>query len=449
MIQNIRKLFFSNDTRTSIVKKNIMGSLVLKGISILTTLLLVPATIGYVNAELYGVWLTLASTMTWLSFADIGFTQGLKNKLTEAIAHEDWDKGKSLVSTTYFMMFLIFIPLCIILELLVPLVNWTTLLNVNSQYSEEIVKVMYVLVAFTCLQMIVNVIVSVIAAFQKVALSNSFYVLGNVLSLGIIYILRVTVPPSLIALSFAISAMPMLIMIIATFFLYSGKFKIVSPSLQSINSSYIKEIIGLGYKFFIINIQVLVLYQSTNVLIAFVSTPTDVTNYNIAYKLLNCAMMVYTIITAPLWPAYTDAYAKGDYRWMKEMKKNMVRILFLSIMGCIVLILLSPFLYRVWVGSNVNIPFEWSLLVGLYVIVYCCQNLNGTLLVAMSKIKLNVIILTLGMVTHLPLSLVLSKWIGCYAVIVSMIVITLIYAVVYQIQVNKLLNQKAYGIWNE
>ena len=426
-----------------------MGSLVLKGISILTTLLLVPATIGYVNAELYGVWLTLASTMTWLSFADIGFTQGLKNKLTEAIAHEDWDKGKSLVSTTYFMMFLIFIPLCIILELLVPLVNWTTLLNVNSQYSEEIVKVMYVLVAFTCLQMIVNVIVSVIAAFQKVALSNSFYVLGNVLSLGIIYILRVTVPPSLIALSFAISAMPMLIMIIATFFLYSGKFKIVSPSLQSINSSYIKEIIGLGYKFFIINIQVLVLYQSTNVLIAFVSTPTDVTNYNIAYKLLNCAMMVYTIITAPLWPAYTDAYAKGDYRWMKEMKKNMVRILFLSIMGCIVLILLSPFLYRVWVGSNVNIPFEWSLLVGLYVIVYCCQNLNGTLLVAMSKIKLNVIILTLGMVTHLPLSLVLSKWIGCYAVIVSMIVITLIYAVVYQIQVNKLLNQKAYGIWNE
>ena len=449
MIQNIRQLFFSNDTRTSIVKKNIMGSLVLKGISILTTLLLVPATIGYVNAELYGVWLTLASTMTWLSFADIGFTQGLKNKLTEAIAHEDWDKGKSLVSTTYFMMFLIFIPLCIILELLVPLVNWTTLLNVNSQYSEEIVKVMYVLVAFTCLQMIVNVIVSVIAAFQEVALSNSFYVLGNVLSLGIIYVLRVTIPPSLTALAFAISAMPILITITATFFLFFGRFKMVAPSLLYINRSYIKEIIGLGYKFFIINIQVLVLYQSTNVLIAYVSTPTNVTNYNIAYKLLNCAMMVYTIITAPLWPAYTDAYAKGDYEWMSKMWKKMKRILLLSIALCSLLVLFSKPLYNIWVGDNVSVPFTMTGIVFIYVVVFFFFTLNGTLIVGIGKIKLDTCVVAIGMLVHIPLALMLSSQIGAYGVILSMIVINIVYGSVYHIQVKKILSQTAHGIWNQ
>ncbi len=73
--------------------------------------MLVPLTIGYVSSDLYGVWLTLSSILTWLTFLDIGFSQGLKNKLAEAIAQTDWGKGKSLVSTTYFLMILIFASL--------------------------------------------------------------------------------------------------------------------------------------------------------------------------------------------------------------------------------------------------------------------------------------------------------------------------------------------------
>lgn len=448
-LHQIGKNNFSGSSRSAVVKRNIAGSLLLKGISILVSLLLVPATIGYVNAELYGVWLTLASTMTWLSFADVGFTQGLKNKLTEAIANDDWDRGKSLVSTTYFMMVLIFIPVCVILELLVPLVNWTSLLNVSAQYSEEIVLVMHVLVAFACIQMIVNVLVSVIAAFQKVALSNSFLVIGNVLSLGIIYILRATVPPSLIALAFAISAMPILITIIATFVLFSSRFKTVAPSWRYINKAYIKDLFSLGYKFFIIQVQALVLYQSTNILIAYVSSPTDVTNYNIAYKLLNCAMMVYTIITAPLWAAYTDAYAREDYDWMVKTRRYMGKVLRLSYVGCLLLVLFSQPIYSIWIGGQVKIPMIMTILVALYVMIYCWMSLNGTLISGIGKVSVELILVIIGMLIHFPMSIFFSSFIGAYGVIVSLIIVNLLYAVVMHIQVYKLLHRKAFGIWNK
>lgn len=135
---------------------------------------LVPLTIGYVSSELYGVWLALSSILAWFGFLDIGFSQGLKNKLSEAIVFDDWEKGKSLVSVTYFMMILIFLPVCVVFELIIPLIDWCSLLNVNPIYSDEIVKAMYILVAMASLHMIVNVLVSVIAAFQKVALSNIF-----------------------------------------------------------------------------------------------------------------------------------------------------------------------------------------------------------------------------------------------------------------------------------
>lgn len=447
MLGNFKSRLLSGNARTIAVKKNILSSAFLKGVNILTSFMLVPLTIGYVSSELYGIWLTLSSIMSWLGFFDIGFTQGLKNKLTEAIARNDWKRGKELVSTTYFMMIVIFVPICFLLELLVPHIHWTSLLNVDLLYEATIQKVMYALIAFFCIQMIINVIVSVVAAFQKVALSSSFNTIGQVLALIIVYILTKTVPPSLLSLAIAVSVAPIVVVIIASVILYSSSYKDIAPSFDSISLSHAKDIFSLGYKFFIINIQVVILYQSTNILISNVSSPLDVTSYNIAYKYLNVAMMVYTIITAPLWPAYTDAYVKKDFAWMRSVRNKMTNVFLLSAFACVVMVLVSGDVYRIWIGNKAVIPWEMTALVALYVIVYCWMNLNATILVGMGIVKIETILVVAGMVIHIPLSLFLSKYLGAYGVLISMIAINLMYAVVFNIQVVKVLGQKAKGIW--
>ena len=441
------KLLFSGNERSIAVNKNILSSILLRGISILISFMLVPITIGYVSPELYGVWLTISSIITWLSFLDIGFTQGLKNKLTEAIALEDWHRGKSLVSTTYVMLLLIFIPICIILELIIPIINWSNLLNVDVMFELEIRRVMFAIIAFFCIQMIVNVIVSVIAAFQRVALSNSFSVIGQFLALIIILILTKTAPPSLLSLSFALSLMPVLVTIVASLILFKGKYSIVAPSISFFDKYLVKDLFGLGYKFFIINIQVVVLYQSTNILISHLSSPLDVTVYNIAYKYLNVSMMLYTIITAPLWPAYTDAYVRKDFDWMRDMRKKMNKILGLSVIGCVFLIIMSKPVYHIWIGDEVYIPLQMTIMVAVYVVAYCWMTLNGTLIVGMGVVKLETIMVVLGMFMHIFLALFLGKLWGAYGVIASMIIVNLMYAVVFNIQVNKILHNSAKGIW--
>lgn len=443
------KDFFHGDERSVTVKKNIVYSIIIKMVSIVVAFLIVPVTIGYVSAELYGVWLTLSSIMTWIAFMDVGFTQGLKNRLTEAIAIEDWDRGKELVSTTYFMMLIIFVPVSIILILLVPLIDWCDLLNVNSIYSGEIGKVMVVVVGFACLQMIVNVIVSVVAAFQKVALSNSFSVIGNVLSLLVIILLTKTCPSSLIYLSVTLCSFPVIVTIFASIYFYRREYRKISPSFKKIRTGLVKDIFGLGYKFFIINIQVIVLYQSTNVLISYVSSPLMVTSYNLAYKYLNLGMMLFTIITAPLWPAYTDAYTKGDYDWMIATRKMMQKVFAASIMLSVILIIVSPVFYKIWVGDKAEVPFIMTLSVAFYVIAYCWSNLNGTLIVGMSKLKIQTVLCIIGMLLHIPMSLFLSDSFGAYGVLISLTFITLVYAIVVNIQVNKILNKTAVGIWNK
>ena len=216
MASIIKRILYSNNNRTNAVKKNIVGSILVKGISILIQLLLVPLTLGYLSTELYGIWLTLSSILIWINFFDVGFTLGLKNKLAEAIAIGDLKKGKALVSTTYFMMIIIFVPLCIILELILPHINWSTFLNVNQAYNEQLVEVMQVLVICFCLQMIFNVISSILAACQKVALSSAFPVIGNFLALIAIYLLTKFSQPSLLNLALAISYLPIIVYFISS-----------------------------------------------------------------------------------------------------------------------------------------------------------------------------------------------------------------------------------------
>lgn len=448
---NLLKLFRFSNGRTATVKKNIIASFGIKGISIIVSLMLVPMTLGYVSNELYGIWLTLSSIMVWLSFFDIGFTLGLKNKLAEAIALEDWKKGKSLVSTTYAMMVLIFIPICLLLEFLIPFVNWAGFLNVSSVYNDEIRRVLYILVAFFCLQMVVSVFTSVIAAFQKVALSNLFSVIGNFLSLIAIWLLTKFCPPSLVALVFAISAMPIIVLIAASFILYHGRFKQVAPSIKSIERRSIKGLFSLGAKFFLIQIQGVVLFQSTNILISNVSGAEDVTAYNIAYKYMGIAMMAFNIVLNPLWPAFTDAITKRDYSWMKNVYRKMTKLYIFSVLIMVAMVIISPIAYRIWIGEKAEISMIMTIVVCIYMMVFNWDSLQVILINGIGSVKLQTYITLVGLIVHIPLSLFLGDQLGWGAigVVASMIVINLLYSTVFTIQINKILNTKAKGLWIE
>ena len=418
----------TGNVRSVAMKKNIILSLLIKGVSIAVSFLLVPLTLGYVNAELYGIWLTISSIVTWLHFLDIGFTNGLKNRLGESIALNNWEKGKALVSTTYSMM-----------------MAWC--LNVDSVYNQAIEDAMYVLVICFCLQMILNVLTAVIAAFQKVALSSSFTVIGNVLSLIIIYFLTLLCPPSLLALALAISAMPIIVLLIASFYFYNGKFKNVSPSIKLYNKKYVKDLFRLGSRFFLIQIQMLILYQSTNVLISNLSGPTDVTAYNLAYKYIGISMMVYTILLQPLWPAFTDAYTRKDFGWMKNIYNKMSKVYLICVVVVVLMILLSPIIYKIWIGDRAEVPFIMTLLVGIYVLLHSWDALQVNMINGIGTIKLQTNITLIGLVAHIPLSILFAQFAGALGVVMSMSCITLFYSIVFTIQIRKLLNQKATGLW--
>lgn len=217
--------------------------------------------------------------------------------------------------------------------------------------------------------------------------------------------------------------------------------------MHYIDRKYAKELFTLGYKFFLIQIQGVVLYQCTNILISRLSGPEYVTAYNIAYKYLNIALMVYSIVLTPLWPAFTDAYTRKDFIWMKSIYKKMTRFYIFS--ACIVILMIagSDIIYKLWIGDRAEVPFSMTLILGIFILINSWDALQVNLINGIGTIKLQTYVTLIGLIFHIPLSLFIGKYIGAIGVVISMIIINIIYSTFFTIQINKIINQKAKGIW--
>ena len=104
MLSRIKKFFNQGHERSVKAKKQFGYSFIVKAMSIAIGLAFVPLLLNVLDAERYGIWLTISSIITWFTFFDIGLGNGLRNKLAEAIATGKEELARVYVSTTYAIL---------------------------------------------------------------------------------------------------------------------------------------------------------------------------------------------------------------------------------------------------------------------------------------------------------------------------------------------------------
>ena len=151
-------LLFKGEARTVKAKKNILASLGLKGVDGVVYLLLVPATLGYLNEYEYGIWLTLSSILMWINSFDIGLGNGMRNKLAIAMANDDKELGRCYVSTTFLMLIVLMMSVIVLGGLLEPFVDWYSILNTSIARVPHLNQIVYISFAIFCFNFIFKII---------------------------------------------------------------------------------------------------------------------------------------------------------------------------------------------------------------------------------------------------------------------------------------------------
>ena len=154
---SIKARYSKSGSRSKKVMKNVILSLSMKVAGIISSFLVIPLTITYVNPTQYGIWLTLYSIILWVYFFDMGLSHGFRNKFVEARAKGNEQLAKQYVSTTYFTI-LGLMSLVYILGIVVNnFINWTALLNIDVIYKEELHNVFVIVFTFACLNMVFSI----------------------------------------------------------------------------------------------------------------------------------------------------------------------------------------------------------------------------------------------------------------------------------------------------
>ncbi len=421
----IISLITKGHERSVKAKKNIVASFMIKGLSIAISLVLVPLTINYINPSRYGIWLTLSSIVAWLSFFDIGLTQGLRNKFAEAKAKNDDSIAQVYVSTTYAVLGIIFFGVWLLFLVLNPHLNWSKILNVSESMSSEISLLAVIIFTYFCISFVIKIITTILIADQQPAKSSLIDLLGQVFSLIFILILVKTTEGSLIKLGIALCVSPLLVLVGANLFLFKGVYKRYKPLISKVKFTYARSLFNLGLVFFLIQFAAIAQYQTANIIIARNFGTDDVTSYNIVFKYFGVLNMVFSIFILPFWSASTEAYKKNDIQWIKNGIKKYNQLNILLILGGIVMLIFSNTVYRLWLGEGkVIIPFSLSLWGFLFFNVTMFGGKYVNFLNGISALRIQFLSSIISPFLYVAIAIILIKYyqMGVYSLFVASII---------------------------
>ncbi len=418
--------FFSKGNQRSLkAKKNIVGSLVIKGASIAIGLVLVPLTIHYINPSQYGIWLTLSSMIAWISFFDIGFTHGLRNKFAEARAKGDDQAVRIYISTTYYYVSVIFISLWLVLLFINQFITWHSLLSLPPAMEKEVSQLAMLVFTYFCFQFIFRVISTILTADQQPAKASLLDMLGQLLSLILIFLLTRFTTGSLLYLGLSVGIAPVLILLAANIYFFKTKFRHYTPSLKFVKKEYAKDIMQLGLKFFVLQIAAIIQFETSLFLIAYFFQTENVTYYSIAYRYFSVLLMGFTILLSPLWSSVTDAYNKGESDWIKNAVKKYLYILLPFVLVGLIMLTFSDKIYTLWVGKEVasHISFKVSAFCLLFFSTTMFASVFVSVINGIGALRIQFFAAIVASVVFIGLSVLLIRQfnMGVEAVIISTI----------------------------
>lgn len=318
-ISFIKNRFLKSDARSVRMRKNTIAMLGIRGLSIFISLLSAPIMLHYVNRADYGVLMTLTSLVSWIGLMDIGLGNGLRNIIPQYYAEGNLLKVREAVSSSYAALAL-YVGLLIALFIIVSsFCNWLKIMNSPNSDAGEILGLANVVFIAFCLQFLFGLLNSVLFAYQMPALNSVFGLIGQIAAfialLIQVYILDVR---SVFQIGSINCMLPPLVLFIASIFLYKGRLREIAPSFKLINLKAVNGILGLGIKFFVLQIITIVLFQANAIIIAQAVGPESVVEYNLAFKYISVVTMFFNIAITPVWSATTDAYVKKDFAWIKK-----------------------------------------------------------------------------------------------------------------------------------
>jgi len=451
MINRIVSRFVkSSDVRGKKALRHIIYSAGLKAINAAISFLIIPLYLAYLTEVSFGIWLTVSAVLNWFNFFDLGMGNGLRNRFAEAKAADDTRLAAAYVSTTYALLILISTAMLGVFLIANIFFDWSVIFEAPDYLKADVNKMVVILAVLFCPQFFLQLIKMVVTADQRPALANLMNTVVNILHLMALFILSQQGSPALYKLALAIGGINLMVPLVANIVFFTTQYRDVAPRWRLVNFEYSRNLMGLGFVFFVMQGAALVVFMTDNLIITKVLGPEEVPAYNIAFRYFNLITVFFGLVTTPFWSAFTEAYIKKDMEWIHKVMKKLFRLWAAVAMIGILMFFTSPWVFKFWIGDEILIPRLLSLIMMVWVLASTGLSIFGTFLSGIGKLRVSLFHSILVMIINIPLSIWLAKFsvLGSAGVMLATLIGVLLRLTFQPRQTFMLIKGTATGVWN-
>lgn len=403
---------FLQGKRNKILGKNVALNVGLQLLGVVVSFGLLPLTLRVTSVEQVGFWLTINSVLSWLAYSDFGLGTGLKNRLGEAIARSDIDKGKYYVSSAYFFVLILSLVFGVItvLSFLYCGDLIVAFLFGKASVSSQLRLVLLTVLILFYVRFPLQLLYPILDANQKLYMVKFLRVVGQLMVLIILAVLAyVGGKLSLLDLAYLHSSVPIIILLLSSFIYFSLN-QSQRPSFKFFDGSNFKDLFGLGGRYFLIQINMLVLFQSANFLIARLSGPKDVVVFSTVFTLFSSLNIGFSAIVAPYWSAFLNAINQNDIEWVSRALIRLKWIwLFVMIVGALIAYN-ADWIVFIWIGDSVELPKYLAWLVYAFMALFTYGMTSNMVINSTGKIYVQTLVMSVISMVYLPLVYLLFNY---------------------------------------
>ena len=341
-----------------------IASIGFRGAMMVSSFVYIPATVHYLGPARYGLWVAMTSVITLLSFADCGLGFSLMNDIAHSIGRGSEGPVGKAISSTFFVLSAIAAGGCLLFTAAYFFIPWqaafharTALEATEAAHATAAIVIGFLLtIPFTTVQ-------RVQAAHQEGYKTQSWEIGDVLLSLAAL-LGAIRIHAGLPVLAIAFSGGPLLAMVLNWIEYFGIRRPAEFPRVSLFDFRLARRIAGEGGYFLILQVAGIAVFSIDSFLILHYFGEEAFGKYSLVYKLFQVTPALVGVWTAALWPAYAEAIARGDRKWVRRtvVRSTVVGALGTGVVSLGIALLARP-VVRVWTGTEVA-PTPW-LLAGL------------------------------------------------------------------------------------
>ena len=430
---------------------NSVAGLFVKGGAIVVNFLMLRIYMQYFqNSTVLGVWLTILSVLNWFLMFDLGIGNGLRNKLPSAIKCKNYELARQYISSAYFFLAGILILVWIVGFIVIPFVNWNTILNITDTILSHSILSTCFRITFSgmVLQLFLKIIQSILYAFQKAWVVSFLTLLSNCIILIAVRLMSSqTVESNLLRVSFINVLAVNLPLLIATVIVFIKLIPQCFPRCSFYVREFALSIFKEGLVLLWLTIIFMIISSTNEFLISYLTIPNNVVEFQAYNRIYNGISSIFVVVLTPIWSAVTKAKAERNYSWIKRLYNTLLCLTFACLaINCVVTPILQ-WVMNIWIGeSAVNVNYLFAFIFSISNYIFVVHNVNTSFGNGFSYYKVQSIWMGVAAIVDVPLAFLLvhitGSWIG---VVLANIIALLPFEILEPIYFNKKLKKLIKG----